>query len=193
MRIVRADRADDPVQSDHFREARAAQSRVLLEDYVELIAELQQQPGMSVLQGGDEASGLPGPAAQARLAASVGPTRIARHLGVSHATAIKCIGRLCREGLAETQPYRGVNLTDAGQALAATVRRRHRIVLELLVRLGVPAEAAQADAEGIEHHVSSATLDAFERFLAVPEPSGDSTARSDTIVGSGTAARESSP
>lgn len=136
--------ADDPVQSGHFRAARAAQARVLLEDYVELIAELLLQPDR----------------------ASVGPSRIARHLGVSHASAIKCIGRLCREGLAETRPYRGVSLTDAGQALAATVKRRHRIVLDLLASLGVPADAAQADAEGIEHHVSSATLDAFERFLA---------------------------
>ena len=135
---------DDPVQSAHFRLARAAQARVLLEDYVELIAELLLQPSRS----------------------SVGPSLIARHLGVSHATAIKCIGRLCREGLAETRPYRGVSLTEAGQALAATVRRRHRIVLGLLTALGVPADSAQADAEGIEHHVSSATLDAFERFLA---------------------------
>ena len=148
MRIMQADARDFPVQSERFREARAAQSRVLLEDYVELIAELQREPGTL-----------------AASRAGVGPTRIARHLGVSHATAIKCIGRLCREGLAETRPYRGVSLTDAGQALAATVRRRHRIVLALLARLGVPAQAAQADAEGIEHHVSSATLDAFERFL----------------------------
>ena len=166
MRITRGVAQDDAVQSDHFREARAAQSRVLLEDYVELIADLQQQPGISILEEREEAAGQEG--SQDSVQSSVGPTRIARHLGVSHATAIKCIGRLCREGLAETQPYRGVSLTEAGQALAATVRRRHRIVLELLARLGVPAETAQADAEGIEHHVSSATLDAFERFLAVP-------------------------
>jgi DtxR family manganese transport transcriptional regulator len=29
----------------------------------------------------------------------------------------------------------------------------------------VPAEAAEADAEGIEHHVSDATLKAFTQFL----------------------------
>ncbi len=133
-----------------FREARAAQARVLLEDYVELIADLLRHPG----EAEPEAAG-----------GSVGPSRIARHLGVSHASAIKCIGRLCRAGLAESQPYRGVSLTETGLALAAAVRRRHRIVLDLLVRLGVPADTAQADAEGIEHHVSSATLDAFERFL----------------------------
>ena len=35
--------------------------------------------------------------------------------------------------------------------------------------LSVPAEAAEADAEGIEHYVSSATLAAFEAFLAAQQ------------------------
>jgi DtxR family manganese transport transcriptional regulator len=45
------------------------------------------------------------------------------------------------------------------------VRARHRLVVEVLLALGVPAEAAEADAEGIEHHVSETTLKAFARFL----------------------------
>lgn len=152
---MRRDAGGEPVRPAPFQAARAAQARVLLEDYVELIADLRQTSGHIEAVGGE-----------AGVQASVGPSRIARRLGVSHASAIKCIGRLCRAGLAETQPYRGVSLTEAGEAMAATVRRRHRIVLDLLVTLGVPTEAARADAEGIEHHVSSATLDAFERFLA---------------------------
>jgi DtxR family transcriptional regulator, manganese transport regulator len=35
----------------------------------------------------------------------------------------------------------------------------------VLLALGVPAEAAESDAEGLEHHVSDATLKAFARFL----------------------------
>ena len=45
-------------------------------------------------------------------------------------------------------------------ALAARVRARHRLVVEVLLALGVPAEAAEADAEGIEHHVSETTTSA---------------------------------
>jgi DtxR family manganese transport transcriptional regulator len=45
------------------------------------------------------------------------------------------------------------------------VRARHRLVVEVLLALGVPAEAAEADAEGIEHHVSETTLKAFAKFL----------------------------
>ena len=112
-----------------------------MEDYVELIADL--------IGDGGEAR----------------PTDIARRLGVSHATAIKTIGRLKREGLAVAKPYRGVFLTEAGERLADRCRTRHRLVVDLLVAVGVPAEAAEADAEGIEHHVSDATLAAFARFL----------------------------
>ena len=56
-------------------------------------------------------------------------------------------------------------LTDAGHALAGRVRARHRLVVDVLLAIGVPKEAAEGDAEGIEHYVSDITLDAFARFL----------------------------
>jgi DtxR family manganese transport transcriptional regulator len=131
----------EPTQARRFGKTRTALSTALLEDYAELIADLIATEG------------------EAR------PTDIARRLGVSHATAIKTIARLKREGLATARPYRGVFLTAAGEALAARVRTRHRLVVELLRAVGVPQEAAEQDAEGIEHHVSDATLAAFSRFL----------------------------
>jgi DtxR family manganese transport transcriptional regulator len=59
-----------------------------------------------------------------------------------------------------------VFLTAEGEALAARVRARHRLVVDLLVAVGVAREDAESDAEGIEHYVSDATLEAFARFLA---------------------------
>ena len=128
-------------QARRFGKARSAQSTALLEDYVELIADLLANAG------------------EAR------PTDIARRLGVSHVTAVKTISRLKREGMATARPYRGVFLTKSGQELAARVRTRHRLVVDVLVAMGVPVEAAEADAEGIEHYVSETTLKAFARFL----------------------------
>jgi len=128
-------------QARRFGKTRSAQSGALLEDYVELIADLLNTNG------------------EAR------PTDVARRLGVSHATAIKTIARLKREGLATGRPYRGVFLTEEGQKLAARMRARHRLVVDIMLALGVPAEAAESDAEGIEHHVSDATLKAFALFL----------------------------
>jgi DtxR family manganese transport transcriptional regulator len=132
-------------QARRFGKTRTAQSTALLEDYVELIADLLTQTG------------------EAR------PTDIARRLGVSHATAINAIGRLKRRALATARPYRGVFLTEEGEALAKRVRARHRLVVDVLLALGVPAEAAEADAEGLEHHVSETTLKAFARFLQLRE------------------------
>jgi DtxR family manganese transport transcriptional regulator len=131
----------ETTQASRFGKTRTAQSTALLEDYVELIDDLLTMSG------------------EAR------PTDVARRLGVSHATAIKTIARLKREGLATSKPYRGVFLTPQGHELADRVRARHRLVVEILLALGVPREAAESDAEGIEHHVSEATLAAFGRFL----------------------------
>ncbi len=135
-------RAAEAAQALRFGKARIARSTELLEDYAELIADLLAADG------------------EAR------PTDIARRLGVSHVTVVKTISRLKREGLATARPYRGVFLTEAGEALADRVRARHRLVVDLLLAVGVPAEDAEADAEGIEHHVSPGTLAAFARFLA---------------------------
>ncbi len=128
-------------QARRFGRAREARSTELLEDYAELIDDLVREGG------------------HARA------TEIARRLGVSHVTAVKAVARLEREGLAKSLPHRGVTLTAAGIALAARVRARHRLVIDLLVAVGVPLEDARADAEGIEHHVSPATLAAFAKFL----------------------------
>ena len=65
-----------------------------------------------------------------------------------------------------TKPYRAVFLTDEGRRLALWSRRRHELVLKFLLAIGVGEEAAQKDAEGMEHHVSAETLAAFERFLS---------------------------
>ena len=149
MAAKKAGRRNDPAaklpaeraQARRFGKTRSAQSSAVLEDYVELIADLLASAG------------------EAR------PTDIARRLGVSHATAIKTISRLKREGMATAKPYRGVFLTADGEQLAARVRARHRLVVDVLLAVGVPPEAAESDAEGIEHHVSDTTLKAFTQFL----------------------------
>ncbi|MEZ5931983.1 MAG: manganese-binding transcriptional regulator MntR [Alphaproteobacteria bacterium] len=136
-----------PLPAERFSRARDVQAQTLLEDYTELIDDLMRERG------------------EARV------TDIAARMGVAHPTATKAIARLKREGLAVSRPYRGIFLTDKGADMAKRVRLRHRIVVDLLIAVGVPAEAAEMDAEGIEHHVSEATLAAFEAFLGQRERS----------------------
>lgn len=131
----------ETTDADRFTNARAIRSAALFEDYTELIADLTEEFG------------------EARI------TDIARRLGVTHPTANKAVLRLKREGLAISRPYRGVFLTEAGIAMAKAVKARHRLVVRLLIAVGVPPEAAEMDAEGIEHYVSETTLKAFEAYL----------------------------
>jgi DtxR family manganese transport transcriptional regulator len=132
----------DEQAAERFTQARAAQAMAVLEDYAEMIGDLIEEMG------------------EARI------TDIAGRMGVTHPTATKAVARLKRAGLVISRPYRGVFLTEEGAALATRVRARHRTVVDLLVAVGVPPETAELDAEGIEHHVSDTTLEAFEAFMA---------------------------
>jgi len=124
---------------DRFARVRAAHAAELTEDYVEAIGDLIALNG------------------KARV------VDLARRFGVSHVTVSRTIGRLQRDGYVVTSPYRPVELTDSGRALAATSRARHAVVLKFLLGIGVPPRAAEIDAEGVEHHVSEATLELFKK------------------------------
>ena len=128
-------------QADHHRQTRAALQTAVAEDYVELIADLIESTG------------------EARA------TDIARRLGVTNASVAKMIARLHQGGLVTTQPYRAIFLTDEGRRIAVASKRRHEIVVAFLLVIGVGEDAARADAEGLEHHVSAETLAAFERVV----------------------------
>lgn len=128
-------------QADHHRQVRAARQTEVMEDYVELIADLIDSTG------------------EAR------SVDIAKRLGVTTPTVARMIGRLKEAGWIETQPYRAIFLTEDGRRIAEASRRRHQIVVEFLTAIGVSEEIARADAEGLEHHVSEETLAAFERCL----------------------------
>jgi len=112
------------------------------EDYVEAIADLSEAQG------------------EARV------VDLARRLGVTHVTVNRTLARLQREGYVSVQPYRAIFLTESGRKLAAECRHRHGIVVAFLLSLGIPEKTAEIDAEGIEHHVSPATLAAFAKQLA---------------------------
>lgn len=129
------------VQASARRHTRQSHAYETAEDYVEAIDELTRSVG------------------EARL------VDLAHRMGVSHVTATRTVSRLQRDGFVVSRPYRGIFLTERGASLAADARERHRVVVEFLRSIGVPEGTAEADAEGIEHHVSPATLDALRRHL----------------------------
>jgi DtxR family manganese transport transcriptional regulator len=129
-------------QAAGFALQREADRTAVTEDYVELIADLLDEEG------------------EARA------VDVAHRLGVAQATVTATVARLQRDGLVDSRPYRGLFLTEAGRAMAEVARRRHALVVRFLLAHGLDRATAEADAEGIEHHVSEATLAAFQRFLS---------------------------
>jgi len=92
--------------------------------------------------------------------------RIAERFGLSHVTVSRVVRRLASEGFVDARPHRPLGLTAKGRRLAEEARTRHETVLAFLRALGVDERTAQLDSEGIEHHVSPATLRAMKRFAA---------------------------
>ncbi len=133
-------------EADRFRGTRAAHKDETAEDYVEAIAQIIDERGEARVKD------------------------LAAMMGVSHVTVSRILKRLQDdEGLVRTDKYKPVELTEAGRALAEHSRQRHEIVLKFLLAIGVPSRQAAIDAEGIEHHVSEATVKAMKRVMEAGE------------------------
>ena len=133
---------DDDLEfnSDRFEQVRNARNSETAEDYTEMIADLIRNAG------------------EARA------VDLAKHFGVTGPTVNSIIRRLVRDGLVVSKPYRSIFLTDKGQTLADYCKKRHEIVYDFLIKIGVNSDTAKNDAEGIEHHVSAETLSVFEKY-----------------------------
>ena len=123
-----------------FKKVRDAHKTENTEDYLEIIADLLNTKG------------------EARI------VDIANKLDIAQATANKTIQRLQGQGFIKKEPYRSIFLTLKGQEVASVSKKRHIIVLTFIKNLGLDARTAEADAEGIEHHVSDKTLKKMEQF-----------------------------
>ena len=132
---------DFEINSDRFAQVRNARNTETAEDYTEMIADLIKETG------------------EARA------VDLAKHFGVTGPTVNSIIRRLVREGLVESKPYRSIFLTDKGKLLADYCKKRHDIVYNFLIKIGVNENIAKNDAEGIEHHVSSETLSVFGQYI----------------------------
>ena len=133
---------DDDLEfnSVRFEQVRNARNSETAEDYTEMIADLIRNAG------------------EARA------VDLAKHFGVTGPTVNSIIRRLVRDGLVVSKPYRSIFLTDKGQILADYCKKRHEIVYDFLIKIGVNSDTAKNDAEGIEHHVSAETLSVFEKY-----------------------------
>jgi DtxR family manganese transport transcriptional regulator len=128
--------------SKRFQAVRSSHKTEAAEDYTELIADLIAEEGEARICG------------------------VAKKLGITHVTALRTVKRLEQEGYLKTKPYSPIKLTASGRALAERSKKRHKIVLAFLLKIGVPPELAEIDSEGIEHHISDRTLRILNQYIS---------------------------
>ena len=106
----------------------------------------------------------------------VSTSALADRLDVSAASASAMVKRLEALGLVRREPYRGVELSPAGERVALEVLRHHRLLeLYLAEALGMSWDRVHDEAEVLEHAISPELSELIAEKLGNPtvDPHGD--------------------
>jgi DtxR family Mn-dependent transcriptional regulator len=101
---------------------------------------------------------------------------IAERLGVRPPSATAMVKKLAALGLAEHAPYRGAELTPAGERVALEVIRHHRLLEQYLAQaLGLSLDEVHTEADRLEHALSEELEARIDSSLGFPthDPHGD--------------------
>jgi len=101
---------------------------------------------------------------------------IADKLQISNAAVTDVVKKLSKDGYIKYERYRGINLTNEGEAYAKNMVRRHRIWEVFLHQIvGIPWDKVHNEAHNLEHSASDELINRLEEMLDFPEfdPHGD--------------------
>lgn len=107
---------------------------------------------------------------------TVSTNALSQRLGVKPASVTGMLKKLADLNLVQYEPYKGVNLSEAGQKIALELVRHHRLLeLYLSEALGYGWEEVHDEAERLEHVISESLEARISEFLGHPEydPHGD--------------------
>ncbi|MFC6988138.1 metal-dependent transcriptional regulator [Haloplanus sp. GCM10025708] len=100
---------------------------------------------------------------QAERGPPVSTSAIAEQMEKTPPTVTSMIGKLADRGFLEREKYKGVELTDEGEAVALEVLRHHRLLEAYLTeQLDYSWAEVHDEADALEHHIS----EEFERRVA---------------------------
>lgn len=100
---------------------------------------------------------------------NVNTNSLASALQVSSASVSEMISKLSKSGYIINTPYKGFNLTKAGEKIAVTLIRKHRIIEVFLhEHLGYSWDEVHNEAELFEHACSDRFIDKLDKFLGYP-------------------------
>lgn len=104
------------------------------------------------------------------------PGTIARELGITNAAATDMARKLSARNLVDYTKYRELKLTPAGEKVALTVIRKHRLWETFLHQVfGLSMHEIHREAELLEHLTSDFLTERLSNFLGHPttDPHGD--------------------
>ena len=91
---------------------------------------------------------------------------IAQSLNVGQPSVTSMVQKLADEGYLRYEKYRSLPLTDAGRAVAERIRNRHVVLASFFTLFDLDDDTQARDIEGIEHHLSSDTLNTLANLTA---------------------------
>lgn len=94
---------------------------------------------------------------------------VGEYMGYSKPSVSRAIGLLKQGGFVTVDADGSLHLTQAGVEVAEKIYRRHTLLSDFFISLGVDKETATEDACKIEHHLSDASFAALERFIKEKE------------------------
>ena len=95
---------------------------------------------------------------------------IATELGYSKASVSRAMKILLTKEYITIGKHGEILLTEAGQAKAEKVYKTHRIIMELLMRIGADEALAEENACRIEHVISDELLELIKKHLTNIKP-----------------------
>lgn len=87
---------------------------------------------------------------------------IASSLNVKQASVTSMVQKLDEMGFVNYEKYRGLMLTEDGKAIAVKIHRRHETLARFFSLFGLDEETQGKDIEGLEHHLSTSTIEFLE-------------------------------
>ena len=91
---------------------------------------------------------------------------IAQSLNVGQPSVTSMVQKLADDGYLRYEKYRSLTLTDEGRVVAEKIRNRHAVLASFFTLFDLDDDTQARDIEGIEHHLSSDTLNTLANLTA---------------------------
>lgn len=90
---------------------------------------------------------------------------VVEHMGYSKPSVSRAVSLLKQGGYVVVEDNGNLLLTESGKEIGEKIYARHKLLTQLLVRLGVDEKVAAEDACKMEHAISDATFEALRKHL----------------------------